>query len=90
MADPGAQLGQILAAKKWSDGIELLERMMDWNEVLDLLKKADRYFNLGLTLENGWIYLPIDGEQTEIKRSDFKVLQPMKQKKKLLLNKIAV
>ncbi|MCH7755164.1 hypothetical protein IH970_08575 [candidate division KSB1 bacterium] len=90
MADPGAQLGQILAAKKWSDGIELLERMMDWNEVLDLLKKADRYFNLGLTLENGWIYLPIDGEKTEIKRSDFKVLRPMKQKKKLLLNKIAV
>ena len=51
MADPGAQLGQILAAKKWSAGIELLERMMDWNEVLDLLKKADRYFNLGLAKE---------------------------------------
>ena len=63
------QLGQILAAKRWSAGIELLERMMDWNEVLDLLKKADHHFNLGLTRENGWIYLPIDGEKTEIRRS---------------------
>ena len=81
-ADPGAQLGQILAAKKWNAGIELLERMMDWNEVLDLLKKADRYFNLGLTLENGWIYLPIDGRKTEIRGSDFKVLRPMKPEEK--------
>ncbi len=72
MADPGAQLGQILAAKKWSEGIELLERMMDWNEVLDLVKKTDTHFNLGLTKDNGWIYLPIDGELTEIKRSDFR------------------
>lgn len=87
MADPGAQLGQILAAKKWSAGIELLERMMDWNEVLDLLKKADRYFNLGLTLENGWIYLPIDGEQTEIRSSDFKVLRPMNPEEKKNLAK---
>ena len=77
MADPGAQLGQILAARKWSDGFELLERMMDWNEVLDMLKKANRHFNLGLTKDNGWIYLSINGEQTEIKRSDFKVLRPM-------------
>jgi len=81
------QLGQILAAKRWSAGIELLERMMDWNEVLDLLKKADHHFNLGLTRENGWIYLPIDGEKTEIRRSDFKVLRPMKsiEKKELKL-----
>ena len=77
MADPGAQLGQILAAKKWSEGIELLERVMDWNEVLDMLKKADRHFNLGLTWENGWIYLPVDGRKTEIRGSDFKVLRPM-------------
>ena len=77
----------ILAAKRWSAGIELLERMMDWNEVLDLLKKADHYFNLGLALENGWIYLPIDGEKTEIRRSDFKVLRPIKsiEKKELKL-----
>ena len=47
---------------------------MDWNEVLDLFKKAGRHFNLGFTRKNGWIYLPIDGKQTEIKRSDFKVL----------------
>ncbi len=78
------QLGQILTAKKWSEGIELLERMMDWNEVLDLLRKADRHFNLGLTRKNGWIYLPIDGEQTEIKRSDFKVLRPTKSEEKEL------
>jgi len=80
------QLGQILAAKRWSAGIELLERMMDWNEVLDLLKKADHHFNLGLSRENGWIYLPIDGEKT-IRRSDFKVLRPMKsmEKKELKL-----
>ncbi len=42
----------------------LLERMKDWNEVLDLLKKADTYFNLGLVKENGWFYLPIDGKKT--------------------------
>ena len=48
-------------ARKWSEGIELLERVKDWNEVLDLLKKADTYFNLGLVKENGWFYLPIDG-----------------------------
>ncbi len=76
------QLGQILAAKKSSAGIELLERMMDWNEVLDMLKKADIHFNLELTKDNGWIYLPIDGEQTEIKRSVFKVLRPMKPEEK--------
>jgi len=63
MADPGAQLGQILAAKKWSEGIELLERMMDWNEVLDLLKKADRYFNLGLTLEMVGFICPSTGRK---------------------------
>jgi len=78
------QLGQILTAKKWSEGIELLERMMDWNEVLDLLRKADRHFNLGLTRKKGWIYLPIDGKQTEIKRSDSKVLRPTKSEEKEL------
>ncbi|MCH8954859.1 hypothetical protein IIA28_05995 [candidate division KSB1 bacterium] len=53
------QLGQILAAKKWRAGIAFLERMMDWNGVLALLKKADTHFNLGLTKDNGWIYLSI-------------------------------
>ena len=76
------QLGQIISEKKWDDGIELLERMMDWNEVLDMLKKADTHFNLGLTKDNGWIYLSINCEQTEIKRSDFKVLRPMKPEEK--------
>ena len=50
---------------------------MDWHEVLDLLKKADGHFNLRLTLENGSIYFLIDGEKTEIRRSDFNVLRPM-------------
>ena len=53
---------------------------MDWNEVLDLFKKAGRHFNLGFTRQNGWIYLSIDGKKIEIKRSDFKVLRPMKEK----------
>ena len=57
-----------------------MERMMDWNEVLDLLEKADRHFNLGLAKEND--YLAIDGQQSEIRRSDFKVLRPMKPEEK--------
>ena len=78
MADLGAAIRANFTGKKWSEGIELLERMMAWNEVLHILNKAEGHFNLGFTQENGWIYLSIDGKKIEIKGSDFKVLRPMK------------
>jgi len=84
MADPGAAIRANFDSKEVERRYQLLERMMDWNEVLDLLRKAEHHFNLGLTRKNGWIYLPIDGEQTEIKRSDFKVLRPTKSEEKEL------
>jgi hypothetical protein len=50
--------------------------------------KADRYFHLGLTVENGWLYLPIGGRKQEIRREDFKVLRPLSsEEKKELENK---
>jgi len=82
------QLGQIAKEYGWKDGLDLLERMMDWKEVVELLVKADRYFDLGLMVENGWLYLPIDGRKTEIRREDFKVLRPLNsEEKKELENK---
>ncbi len=33
-------------------------------------------------MENWWLYLPIDGEKTEKRRSDFKVLRPLKPEEK--------
>jgi glutamate synthase domain-containing protein 2/glutamate synthase domain-containing protein 3/glutamate synthase domain-containing protein 1/Pyruvate/2-oxoacid:ferredoxin oxidoreductase delta subunit len=82
------QLGQIVKGQGWKDGLELLERMMDWKEVVELLVKANRYFHLGLTVENGWLYLPIGGRKQEIRREDFKVLRPLSsEEKKELENK---
>jgi glutamate synthase domain-containing protein 3 len=90
------QFGQIVSAWRirfggkeldWKDGIELMERMMDWKEVVELLQKADRYFSLGLTKENGWFYLPINGKRTEIRRADFKVLRPLQAQEKKRLEK---
>lgn len=76
------QFGQMVKEFDWKDGIELMERMMDWKEVVELLAKANAHFSVGLTMENGWLYLPIDGKQTEIKRADFKVLRPLKAEEK--------
>jgi glutamate synthase domain-containing protein 2/FAD/FMN-containing dehydrogenase/glutamate synthase domain-containing protein 3/glutamate synthase domain-containing protein 1/Fe-S-cluster-containing dehydrogenase component len=78
------QFGQIVRDFDWTEGIELLERMMDWQEVVELLSKADDHFSLGLTADNGWVYLPIDGAKTEIRRADFKVLRPLNQDEKTM------
>ncbi len=74
--------GQVIKECDWKDGLELMERMMDWKEVVELLQKVDHYFSLGLTKENGWFYLPINGKRTEIRRADFKVLRPLKPEEK--------
>ncbi len=76
------QLGQILATKKWSEGIELLERMMDWNVVLNLLKKTDHHFYLGLRGKMVGFICPSTARKIEIKRSDFKILRSMKSAEK--------
>jgi glutamate synthase domain-containing protein 3/glutamate synthase domain-containing protein 1 len=81
------QLGQILAEKPWNEGLELLERLRDWKEFTELLEKADKFFQLGLVVENDWLYLPIDGKKTEIKREDFKVLRPLKPEERKELEK---
>jgi glutamate synthase domain-containing protein 3/glutamate synthase domain-containing protein 1 len=72
------QLGQIVGSGTWVNGFDLLERVMDWREVTELLFKADEFFRLGLQRENNGLYLPINGEKTEIKRQDFKVLRPLR------------
>ncbi|MCG8608117.1 glutamate synthase-related protein [bacterium] len=72
------QFGQIVGAGTWADGFELLERVMDWREVTELLVKADGFFKLGLRRENGCLYLSINGKNTEIRREDFKVLRPLR------------
>jgi len=85
------QFGQMVKDLDWKDGIELMERMMDWKEVVELLAKANAHFSLGLTMENGWLYLPINGVKAEIKRADFKVLRPLKadEKMKIEADKLA-
>ncbi len=79
-----SQMAETLAVPAWKEGIDLLERLMDWKEVNELLTNADSYFDLGFKLERGRLYLPVDGKKTELKRGNFKVLRPLRQEKKKL------
>jgi len=75
-------LAQVFPKNMWAEGIDYLERWRDWQEMRELLEKANHHFGLGLEPHGEEFIFFVDGQRRKLTRRDFKVIRPMTAKEK--------
>jgi glutamate synthase domain-containing protein 3 len=75
-------LAQVFPKNMWAEGLDYLERLRDWQEMRELLEKADHHFGLGLEPDGEEFIFTVDGQRRKLTRKDFQVIRPMTAKEK--------
>jgi murein tripeptide amidase MpaA len=75
-------LAQVFPKNMWAEGLDYLERLRDWQEMRELLEKANHHFGLGLEPDGEEFVFTVDGQCRKLTRHDFKVIRPMTAKEK--------